>query len=94
MHSRADSWRRHACHEQKTTGAGGEKAAELGGGENTVSVNMGKKTLYLCNLQDIGNPIELQFQPNYGALGPYKVAPPPHPPPATRRRQLRAGRCL
>ena len=56
-----------AFNEQKTTGA--EKGE---GSDNTVSVNMNKKTLYLCNLQDIANPIELQFQPKYGSLGPYK----------------------
>lgn len=33
---------------------------------------MGKKTLYLYNLLDPDNPIELAFQPHYGAIVKYK----------------------
>ncbi|KAL5011631.1 hypothetical protein ScPMuIL_010182 [Solemya velum] len=41
-------------------------------GENTVSVLIGKKTLFLYNLNDPENPIELAFQPRYGNVASYK----------------------
>jgi WD repeat-containing protein 19 len=40
--------------------------------ENTVSLNMGKKTIYLYNLNDRDNPIELAFQAKYGSITAYK----------------------
>uniref|UniRef100_T1J019 Anaphase-promoting complex subunit 4 WD40 domain-containing protein n=1 Tax=Strigamia maritima TaxID=126957 RepID=T1J019_STRMM len=41
-------------------------------GENTVSMILGKKTLFLFNLKDPDNPVELAFQPRYGNLIDYK----------------------
>ncbi|XP_070553702.1 WD repeat-containing protein 19-like isoform X2 [Ptychodera flava] len=41
-------------------------------GENTVSVCVGKKTLFLYNLNDPDNPIELAFQQRYGNIISYK----------------------
>ncbi|KAI0219650.1 WD repeat-containing protein 19 [Lamellibrachia satsuma] len=41
-------------------------------GENTVSVVLGKKTLFFYNLDDIDNPIELAFQQRYGNIIAYK----------------------
>ncbi|XP_019617748.1 PREDICTED: WD repeat-containing protein 19-like [Branchiostoma belcheri] len=41
-------------------------------GENTVSVVLGKKTLFLFNINDPDNPIELAFQPRYGNIVAYK----------------------
>ena len=40
--------------------------------ENTVSVNMGGKTLLLYNTTDQDNPIELAFQQRYGNIVSYK----------------------
>eukprot|EP00667_Euglena_gracilis_P000484 EG_transcript_484 len=40
--------------------------------ENTVSVNMGGKTLLLYNTTDQDNPIELAFQQRYGNIVAYK----------------------
>ena len=40
--------------------------------ENTISVNLSRKTIYLYNLQDKENPIELAFQPKYGNIISYK----------------------
>ncbi|PRP88379.1 WD repeat-containing protein 19-like [Planoprotostelium fungivorum] len=40
--------------------------------ENTISVNLGRKTIYLYNLADKENPIELAFQPKYGTIISYK----------------------
>ncbi|XP_071981685.1 WD repeat-containing protein 19 isoform X1 [Engystomops pustulosus] len=37
-------------------------------GESTVSVVVGKKTLFLFNLNDPDNPIELAFQQRYGSI--------------------------
>lgn len=37
-----------------------------------VSVVVGKKILFLYNLQDPDNPIELAFQPRYGTIVTYK----------------------
>ncbi|XP_017769670.1 PREDICTED: WD repeat-containing protein 19 [Nicrophorus vespilloides] len=48
------------------------KLDERVGGENTVSVIVGKRTLYLFNLLDPENPIELAFQQHYGSLTVYK----------------------
>lgn len=39
-----------------------ERAGSSGGGQNTVSLIVGGKTLYLFNLYDPENPIELAFQ--------------------------------
>uniref|UniRef100_A0A6I8R870 WD repeat-containing protein 19 n=1 Tax=Xenopus tropicalis TaxID=8364 RepID=A0A6I8R870_XENTR len=41
-------------------------------GESTVSVVVGKKTLFLFNLNDPDNPIELAFQPRYGNIVSHK----------------------
>ncbi|XP_046667542.1 WD repeat-containing protein 19 [Homalodisca vitripennis] len=41
-------------------------------GDNTVSVVVGKKTLFLYNLQDPDNPVELAFQSKYGTIVTYK----------------------
>ncbi|XP_025088691.1 WD repeat-containing protein 19-like isoform X2 [Pomacea canaliculata] len=41
-------------------------------GENTVSANVGHKTLFLYNINDPENPIELAFQPRYGTIVSYK----------------------
>ncbi|KAI8510994.1 WD repeat-containing protein 19 [Branchiostoma belcheri] len=52
-------------------------------GENTVSVVLGKKTLFLFNINDPDNPIELAFQPRYGNIVAYKC--PFSLPPTTAR---------
>ncbi|XP_018591517.1 WD repeat-containing protein 19 [Scleropages formosus] len=41
-------------------------------GESTVSVMVGKKTLFLFNLNDPDNPIELAFQQRYGTIIAYR----------------------
>ncbi|XP_022086384.1 WD repeat-containing protein 19-like [Acanthaster planci] len=41
-------------------------------GETTVSASVGKKTLFLFNIDDPDNPIELAFQQRYGAIVAYK----------------------
>ncbi|XP_046339799.1 WD repeat-containing protein 19-like isoform X2 [Haliotis rufescens] len=41
-------------------------------GQNTVSVVVGKKTLFLYNINDPENPIELAFQQRYGSIISYK----------------------
>ncbi|XP_028834024.1 WD repeat-containing protein 19 isoform X2 [Denticeps clupeoides] len=41
-------------------------------GESTVSVAVGKKTLFLFNLSDPDNPIELAFQQRYGSIISYR----------------------
>ncbi|XP_041953534.1 WD repeat-containing protein 19 isoform X1 [Alosa pseudoharengus] len=41
-------------------------------GESTVSVAVGKKTLFLFNLNDPDNPIELAFQQRYGSIVSYR----------------------
>ncbi|XP_030643578.1 WD repeat-containing protein 19 [Chanos chanos] len=41
-------------------------------GESTVSVAVGKKTLFLFNLNDPDNPIELAFQQRYGSIISYR----------------------
>ena len=50
--------------DEKTTFPGGGK-------ENTVSAIVGGKTLYLFNLYDPDNPIELAFQNRYGTIVAY-----------------------
>lgn len=40
--------------------------------DNTISLNLGQKTIYLYNLNDRSNPIELAFQPKYGDITTYK----------------------
>ncbi len=40
--------------------------------ENTVSLNLGRKTIYLYNLNDRDNQIELAFQPKYGQIISYR----------------------
>lgn len=42
------------------------------GEDNTVSILIGKKTLFLYNLDDPENPIELAFQQKYGSVVTYK----------------------
>ena len=39
--------------------------------ENTLSINMGRKSIYLFNLSDKDNPIELAFQQKYGDINTY-----------------------
>jgi WD repeat-containing protein 19 len=39
--------------------------------ENTLSINMGHKSIYLFNLSDKENPIELAFQLKYGDINTY-----------------------
>lgn len=48
------------------------KLDERAGGENTVSMVVGKRTLYLYHLMDPENPIELAFQQHYGSIVSYK----------------------
>ena len=48
------------------------KLDERLGGENTVSVVVGHKTLFLYNLHDPENPVELAFQQRYGSVVTYK----------------------
>ncbi|XP_072391731.1 WD repeat-containing protein 19 isoform X3 [Diabrotica undecimpunctata] len=48
------------------------KTDERDVGENTVSLLVSKKTLYLYNLLDPDNPVELAFQPHYGSIVKYK----------------------
>nr|CAD7443869.1 unnamed protein product [Timema bartmani] len=48
------------------------KLDERMAGENTVSVLVGRKTLFLYNLHDPDNPVELAFQQRYGAVVTYK----------------------
>lgn len=48
----------------------GDERSQIG--ENTVSVVIGKKTLFLYNLNDPDNPIELAFQPRYGTIVSYR----------------------
>nr|CAH7760831.1 unnamed protein product [Callosobruchus chinensis] len=48
------------------------KTDERAGGENTISLIVGKKTMYLYNLLDPENPIELAFQGFYGLIVNYK----------------------
>ena len=48
------------------------KLDERMGGENTVSVVVGRKTLFLYNLHDPENPVELAFQQRYGSVVTYK----------------------
>ncbi|XP_017304780.1 WD repeat-containing protein 19-like, partial [Diaphorina citri] len=48
------------------------KLDERSGKDNTVSVVVGQKTLFLYNLQDPNNPIELAFQARYGSILAYK----------------------
>jgi hypothetical protein len=48
------------------------KQDERSNKENTVSLVVGGKTLYLFNLFDPDNPIELAFQARYGNIVAYK----------------------
>ena len=48
------------------------KQDERSNNENTVSLVVGGKTLYLFNLYDPDNPIELAFQTRYGNIVAYK----------------------
>ncbi|XP_072170705.1 WD repeat-containing protein 19-like [Diadema setosum] len=41
-------------------------------GESTISILVGKKTLFLYNLDDRDNPIELAFQQRYGQVVAYR----------------------
>lgn len=41
-------------------------------GQNTVSLVVGKRTLYLYNMSDTDNPIELAFQSRYGKIEAYR----------------------
>ncbi|KAJ8726786.1 hypothetical protein PYW08_015183 [Mythimna loreyi] len=48
------------------------KTDERAAGENTISLVVGKRTLYLYNLLNPENPIELAFQQRYGSIVSYK----------------------
>ncbi|XP_068627634.1 WD repeat-containing protein 19 [Battus philenor] len=48
------------------------KMDERVSGENTISLVVGKRTLYLYNLLNPENPIELAFQQRYGSIISYK----------------------
>ncbi|XP_032511924.2 WD repeat-containing protein 19 [Danaus plexippus] len=48
------------------------KTDERVAGENTISLIVGKRTLYLYNLLNPENPIELAFQQRYGVIVSYK----------------------
>ncbi|XP_064075717.1 WD repeat-containing protein 19 [Vanessa tameamea] len=48
------------------------KTDERIAGENTISLVVGKRTLYLYNLLNPENPIELAFQQRYGSIVSYK----------------------
>ncbi|XP_014214190.1 WD repeat-containing protein 19 [Copidosoma floridanum] len=48
------------------------KTDQRAGGENTVSLIVGKSTLYLYNILDPDNPIELTFQKRYGPIVSYR----------------------
>jgi len=48
------------------------KQDERSNSENTVSLVVGGKTLYLFHLYDPDNPIELAFQSRYGSIVSYK----------------------
>ncbi|XP_029445186.1 WD repeat-containing protein 19 isoform X1 [Rhinatrema bivittatum] len=48
------------------------KTDERASGESTISVVVGKKNLFLFNLNDPDNPIELAFQQRYGTIVSYK----------------------
>ncbi|CAH0629097.1 unnamed protein product [Chrysodeixis includens] len=48
------------------------KTDERVSGENTISLVVGKRTLYLYNLLNPENPIELAFQQRYGSIVSYK----------------------
>ncbi|XP_060800859.1 WD repeat-containing protein 19 isoform X1 [Amyelois transitella] len=48
------------------------KTDERVAGENTISLIVGKRTLYLYNLLNPENPIELAFQQRYGSIVSYK----------------------
>ncbi|XP_013417652.1 WD repeat-containing protein 19 [Lingula anatina] len=48
----------------------GDERSQMG--DNTVSIVIGRKTLYLYNINDPENPIELAFQQRYGSIVAYK----------------------
>ncbi|XP_066931056.1 WD repeat-containing protein 19-like isoform X2 [Clytia hemisphaerica] len=48
------------------------KTDERSVGETTLSLTVGQKTLFLYNLNEPDNPIELAFQPRYGTIVTYK----------------------
>lgn len=48
------------------------KQDDRGSGENTVSLILNKKTLYLLNMYNPDNPIVLAFQEKYGSIVEYK----------------------
>lgn len=48
------------------------KLDERTGRDNTVSILVGKRTLFLYNLDDPENPVELAFQQRYGTVVTYK----------------------
>lgn len=48
------------------------KTDERSASETTVSLTVGQKTLFLYNLNEPDNPIELAFQPRYGSIVTYK----------------------
>lgn len=40
--------------------------------ENTISINMGRRTILMYRLNDPENPVELAFQPRYGDIAAYR----------------------
>ena len=59
-----------AAQKTDTRSRQGGKAAE--DTENTVSINMGGRTILLYNLNDPDNPVELAFQSRYGSIVTYR----------------------
>ncbi|CAL8084188.1 unnamed protein product [Calicophoron daubneyi] len=49
-----------------------KKEDGMKGCENTVSCTVGSKNLYILNLDDMENPIELAFQSRYGDIAAYR----------------------
>merc|ERR1719225_963579 len=67
-----DERRSAAVISSSNSATGTSAIAGSSGNENTVSLVVGGKTLYLFNLYDPENPIELAFQSRYGSIVSYK----------------------
>lgn len=66
-----DERRSAAVISSSNSATGTSAIAGSSGNENTVSLIVGGKTLYLFNLYDPENPIELAFQSRYGSIMAY-----------------------
>ena len=66
-----DERRSAAVISSSNSATGSSAIAGSSGNENTVSLIVGGKTLYLFNLYDPENPIELAFQSRYGSIIAY-----------------------